>query len=57
MVKRNLSGWLNIKIPESDKEILGKISVERDMSMSAICRQLIHEEVVRYEQKNQSYSR
>lgn len=54
MVKRNLSGWLNIKIPEPDKEILGKMSVERDMSMSAICRLLIHEEVVRYEQTKKS---
>lgn len=54
MVKRDLSGWLNIKIPEPDKEILGKISVERDMSMSAVCRQLIHEEVVRYEQSKKN---
>lgn len=42
--------WLNLKISTHDKEVLGKMSVERDMSMSAICRQLIRGEVERYEQ-------
>lgn len=46
--------WLNLKISPHDKEVLGKMSVERDMSMSAICRQLIRGEVERYEQSRKT---
>lgn len=50
MAKVDCASWLNLKISPHDKEVLGKMSVERDMSMSAICRQLIRGEVERYEQ-------
>ena len=50
MAKTDCTSWLNLKISQHDKEVLGKMSVERDMSMSAICRQLIRLEVERYEQ-------
>ena len=54
MVKADCASWLNLKISSHDKEILGKMSVERDMSMSAICRQLIRGEVERYEQNRKT---
>lgn len=54
MVKTDCESWLTLKISPHDKEILGKISVERDMSMSAICRQLIRGEVERYEQSHKT---
>lgn len=50
MAKADCTSWLNLKISPHDKEVLGKMSVERDMSMSAICRQLIRVEVERYDQ-------
>lgn len=54
MVTADCTSWLNLKISSHDKEVLGKMSVERDMSMSAICRQLIRGEVERYEQSNKT---
>lgn len=57
MAKTDCSSWLNLKISHHDKEILGKMSVERDMSMSAICRQLIRGEVERYEQNRKTDSK
>ena len=54
MAKADCASWLNLKISSHDKEVLGKMSVERDMSMSAICRQLIREEVERYEQSRKT---
>ena len=54
MAKTDCASWLNLKISLHDKEILGKMSVERDMSMSAICRQLIRGEVERYEQNRKT---
>lgn len=54
MAKEDCASWLNLKISPHDKEVLGKMSVERDMSMSAICRQLIREEVERYEQSRKT---
>lgn len=41
-------------VEEHVKDVLGHMSVERDMSMSAICRQLINEEVRKYECKEES---
>lgn len=54
MAKTDCASWLNLKISLHDKEILGKMSVERDMSMSAICRQLIRREVECYEQNRKT---
>lgn len=54
MAKEDCRSWLNLKISQHDKEVLGKMSVERDMSMSAICRQLIRMEVERYEQNRKT---
>lgn len=54
MAKTDCASWLNLKISPHDKEVLGKMSVERDMSMSAICRQLIRVEVERYEQNRKT---
>ena len=54
MAKADCASWLNLKISAHDKEVLGKMSVERDMSMSAICRQLIRGEVERYEQSRET---
>lgn len=54
MAKTDCASWLNLKISPHDKEILGKMSVDRDMSMSAICRQLIRGEVERYEQNRKT---
>ena len=54
MAKADCASWLNLKISTHDKEILGKMSVERDMSMSAICRQLIRGEVELYEQNHKT---
>lgn len=54
MAKTDCASWLNLKISQHDKEVLGKMSVERDMSMSAICRQLIRVEVERYEQRRKT---
>lgn len=54
MAKTDCASWLNLKISPHDKEVLGKMSVERDMSMSAICRQLIRGEVERYEQSRET---
>ena len=48
MDTRNCEGWLNIKISQEDKDMLGRMSVELDMSMSAICRQLIKKEIAEY---------
>lgn len=48
MGKRNCEGWLNLKLSQEDKDMLGRMSVERDMSMSAICRQLIKKEIADY---------
>ena len=54
MAKTDCASWLNLKISSHDKEVLGKMSVERDMSMSAICRQLIRGEVERYEKNRKT---
>lgn len=54
MAKADCASWLNLKISLHDKEVLGKMSVERDMSMSAVCRQLIRGEVERYEQSHKT---
>ena len=54
MAKADCASWLNLNISKHDKEVLGKMSVERDMSMSAICRQLIRGEVERYEQSRET---
>lgn len=54
MAKADCASWLNLKISSHDKEVLCKMSVERDMSMSAICRQLIRVEVERYEQNRKT---
>lgn len=54
MAKTDCTSWLNLKISLHDKDVLGKMSVERDMSMSAICRQLIRGEVERYEQNQKT---
>lgn len=54
MAKADCASWLNLKISQHDKEVLGKMSVERDMSMSAICRQLIRGEVERYERSRKT---
>lgn len=48
MVARNCEGWLSIKLSQEDKDKLGRMSVELDMSMSAICRQLIKKEIAEY---------
>lgn len=54
MGARNCEGWLNIKISQDDKDMLGRMSVERDMSMSAICRQLIKREIEEYVKRKES---
>lgn len=54
MAKTDCASWLNLKISPHDKDVLGKMSVERDMSMSAICRQLIRGEVERYEKNRET---
>ena len=54
MAKTDCASWRNLKISPHDKDVLGKMSVERDMSMSAICRQLIRVEVERYEQNRKT---
>lgn len=51
MAKRNLYGHLNMTIPEDVKLRIGQIACERDMSMSALCRLLIREEIDRYERE------
>lgn len=48
MGTRNCDGWLSIKLSQEDKNMLGRMSVELDMSMSAICRQLIKKEIAEY---------
>ena len=48
MATRNCEGWLSIKLSQEDKDMLGRISMELDMSMSAICRQLIKKEIAEY---------
>ena len=48
MGTRNCEGWLSIKLSQEDKDMLGHMSVELDMSMSAICRQLIKKEIAEY---------
>lgn len=48
MGERNCEGWLSIKLNQEDKDKLGHMSVEMDMSMSAICRQLIKKEIAKY---------
>ena len=48
MAERNCEGWLSIKVNQDDKDMLGRMSVELDMSMSAICRQLIKKEIAEY---------
>lgn len=48
MGTRNCEGWLSIKLSQKDKDMLGRMSVEMDMSMSAICRQLIKREIEKY---------
>ena len=48
MGTRNCEGWLSIKLSQEDKDMLGRMSVELDMSMSAICRQLIKREIAEY---------
>lgn len=48
MAERNCEGWLSIKLSQKDKDMLGHMSVELDMSMSAICRQLIKKEIAEY---------
>lgn len=57
MAKRNLYGHLNMTMPEDLKLRLGQIACERDMSMSALARLLIREEIVRYETEKASESR
>lgn len=48
MGERNCEGWLSIKLNQEDKDKLVRMSVELDMSMSAICRQLIKKEIAKY---------
>lgn len=48
MAERNCEGWLSIKLSQKDKDMLCRMSVELDMSMSAICRQLIKKEIADY---------
>ena len=48
MGTRNCESWLSIKLNKEDKDMLGHMSVELDMSMSAICRQLIKKEIAEY---------
>ena len=48
MGTRNCEGWLSIKLSQKDKDMLGRMSVELDMSMSAICRQLVKKEIADY---------
>ena len=48
MAARNCESWLSIKLNQEDKDKLGRMSVELDMSMSAICRQLIKKELEKY---------
>lgn len=54
MGARNCDGWLNIKLSQDDKDMLGRMSVELDMSMSAICRQLIKKEIAEYVKTKES---
>ena len=54
MASRNLYGHLNMTIPEDLKLRIGKIACERDMSISALCRLLIREEVDRYERERKN---
>lgn len=54
MGKRNCEGWLTLKLSQEDKDMLGRMSVERDMSMSAICRQLIKKEIADYVKAKES---
>ena len=48
MGARNCEGWLSIKLSQEDKDKLSRMSLELDMSMSAICRQLIKKEIAEY---------
>ena len=48
MGTRNCECWLSIKLSQEDKDMLGRMSVELDMSMSAICRQLIKKGIAEY---------
>ena len=48
MATRNCEGWLSIKLSQEDKDMLGRMSVELDMSMSASCRQIIKMEIAEY---------
>ena len=48
MVERNCESWLSIKLNKEDKDMLVHMSVELDMSMSAICRQLIKRGIAEY---------
>ena len=48
MGARNCDVWLSFKLSPDDKYKLGRMSVELDMSMSAICRQLIKKEIAEY---------
>lgn len=54
MGKKEPRVYLCVMVEEHVKDVLGRMSVERDMSMSAICRQLINEEVRKYECKEES---
>ena len=48
MGTRNCEGWLSIKLSQEDKDMLGRMSVELDMSMSAICRKKKKKEIAEY---------
>lgn len=53
MGKKEPRVYLCVMVEEHVKDVLGHMSVERDMSMSAICRQLINEEVRKYERQKE----
>ena len=54
VANRNLYDHLNMTIPAELKLRIGQIANERDMSISALCRLLIREEIVRYETDRQN---
>lgn len=54
MATRNCEGWLSIKLSQKDKDMLVRMSVELDMSMSAICRQLIKRGIAEYVKTKES---
>lgn len=51
MANRDIRGHLNMTIPEDLKLRFGQIACERDMSISALARLLIREEIDRYERQ------